>query len=65
MINTMFNGIDTSMKMIQMLQIQEHTATIFSAVIVCHVKHFRTDNLLERIIKYVTKTINLFHRVIF
>jgi hypothetical protein len=40
------------MKMIQMLQIQEHTATIFSAVIVCHVKHFRTDTLLERIIKY-------------
>ena len=42
---------DTSMKMIQMLQIQEHTATILSAVIVCHVKHFRTDTLLERIIK--------------
>ncbi|CAF3554291.1 unnamed protein product [Adineta steineri] len=41
---------ETSMKMIQMLQIQEHTATIFSAVIVCHVKHFRTDTLLERII---------------
>jgi hypothetical protein len=38
--------------MIQMLQIQEHTATIFSAAIVCHVKHFRTDTLLERIIKY-------------
>ncbi|CAF1673253.1 unnamed protein product, partial [Adineta ricciae] len=41
---------ETSMKMIQMLQIQEHTATIFSAIIVCHVKHFRTDTLLERII---------------
>ncbi|UJR35261.1 hypothetical protein I4U23_028025 [Adineta vaga] len=41
---------ETSMKMIQMLQIQEHTATIFSAVVVCHVKHFRTDTLLERII---------------
>ena len=39
------------MKMIQMLQIQEHPATIFSAVIICHVKHFRTDTLLERILK--------------
>ncbi len=48
----MFNWLETSMKMIQMLQIQEHTATIFSSVIVCHVKHFRTDTLLERIIKY-------------
>ena len=46
-----FCRLDTSMKMIQMLQIQEHTATIFSAVIVCHVKHFRTDTLLEKLIK--------------
>ena len=38
--------------MIQILQIQEPTATIFSASIVCHVKHFRTETLLERIIKY-------------
>ncbi|CAF3387946.1 unnamed protein product [Rotaria sp. Silwood1] len=41
---------DSSMKIIQMLQIQEHTATIYSAAIICHVKHFRTDTLLERII---------------
>ncbi|CAF3461890.1 unnamed protein product [Rotaria socialis] len=41
---------ESSMKIIQMLQIQEHTATIYSAVVVCHVKHFRTDTLLERII---------------
>ncbi|CAF0881395.1 unnamed protein product [Rotaria sordida] len=40
----------SSMKIIQMLQIQEHTATIYSAAIICHVKHFRTDTLLERII---------------
>ena len=41
---------ESSMKMIQMLQIQEHPVTIFSAAVVCHVKHFRSDSLLERII---------------